>query len=155
MRAVNHAITGAIIGLVVSDPLVAVPVSVLSHYIMDAIPHHGEAVKTMSDKNKWIRSNRFRNLIYADAILCAILVLILALTRPFHWVLAAVCAFGAAAPDLLSINHYQKALEHKKWKSGWYTTFAGKIQWFERPIGALVEVAWFIAAVIVITPLLR
>jgi hypothetical protein len=155
MRAINHAMTGAIIGLVIGEPLAAIPVAFLSHYIMDVIPHHGEGEMGEKQKLEWIRSKLFRNLIYADALLCGLLVLVLAISQPAHWLLAAVCAFAAASPDLLSFNRYQKTLSKKGWKAGWYTKFAGNIQWFERPIGGFVELAWFIAAVIILLPILR
>jgi hypothetical protein len=153
MRAINHALTGSIIGLVIGKPAIAVPVALVSHYICDVIPHHGYgANKAVNDK--WMRSRAFRRLLYADAALCACLVLVLFLFKPQYWFLAAVCAFVAAAPDLLSINLYSKTLGDKQYKRGWYTKFAGKIQWFERPIGAVVEIAWFIAAVAILVPLL-
>jgi hypothetical protein len=155
MRSINHALTGALIGLVVTEPIVAIALSVASHYVLDVIPHHGATVTDEKSKNKWIASKFFRNLIYMDAVLCALLVLILGVNRPEHWLLAAICAFAAAAPDLLSFNRYQKTLEAKKWKAGWYSKFAGGIQWFEKPIGAVVEVAWFIAMIILLSPFVR
>ncbi len=151
MRAINHALTGAIIGIIVGEPLIAAPLAIASHFVLDVIPHHGQD----SSKQYWLKSKAFRYLIYLDAFLCAVLVLTLSLYRPNHWPLAAICAFLAAAPDLLSINHYQKVLAGKHWKAGWYTAFAGRIQWFERPIGAVVEVAWLIATLILIFPLLK
>lgn len=150
MRAINHALTGAIIGLTVGEPLVAVPAALASHYVLDVIPHHGED----GDKLKWLRSGRFESLLVIDALLCLGLVLALAFNHPLNWLLAAVCAFVAAAPDFLSINRYIKAREGKKWTGSWYTVWAGKIQWFERPIGAVVELAWFAGAIVLLAPLL-
>jgi hypothetical protein len=82
-------------------------------------------------------------------------VLILAFSGTRTWLLVAVCAFLAAAPDFLSINHYLKVRQHKKWKPGLYTSFAGKIQWFERPIGLVVEVAWAIGMIVILAPFLK
>jgi hypothetical protein len=151
MRAINHALTGAIIGFVVAEPLTALPIAVASHYVMDVIPHHGIDI---DDKPKLLRTNFFRNLIYVDVALCAVLVGVLAICHPRYWLLAAACAFAAAAPDFLSVNRYYSAIKHKPWKPGWYTAFASKIQWFEHPIGAFVEVAWFTAALIILIPML-
>lgn len=152
MRAINHALTGAIIGLTVSEPVVAVIAALVSHYVLDMMPHYSS--KT-DNKPKLLRSTLFKRLLYADAIGCIGLVLLLGVDRPLHWVLAAFCAFVAAAPDFLSINRYRTALKNKRWKAGWYTAWASRIQWFERPIGAVVEVAWFAAGVIVLLPFLR
>jgi hypothetical protein len=155
MRAINHALTGALIGLVVTEPAAAIPLSIVSHYVLDITPHHGLTVTDEKSRNKWIASKLFRNLIYIDAVLCSLLVLLLAASRPQYWLLAAFCAFFAAAPDLLSFNRYQKTLESKKWKAGWYSRFAAGIQWFERPIGGVVEVAWFVAMIIMLSPFFR
>ncbi len=155
MRAINHALTGAIIGLAIGEPLIAVPAAVASHFVMDAIPHHGDSGNQKA-RLEMVRSNFFRQLLYADAFLCFCLVLLLATNRPAHWFLAAVCAFAAAAPDLLSFNLYRRALSGKGLQPRTlYGKFASKIQWFERPIGAVVEVTWFVAALLFLLPFLR
>jgi len=41
MTATNHALTGAAIGLLVGEPLIAVPAAIASHFICDALPHYG------------------------------------------------------------------------------------------------------------------
>ena len=157
MRAINHALTGAIIGLTIGQPAIAVPVAIASHFILDAIPHEGVG-NNAKLKLRWVRSKLFRSLLYIDALLCGILVLLLATDHPKHWLLAAVCAFAAAAPDFLSINLYRRTQKNNSVKSlkptNLYNTFASKIQWFERPIGWVVEVAWFVGAVILLIPLL-
>jgi hypothetical protein len=150
VRAINHALTGAVIGLAVADPLLALPAAVASHFICDMIPHHGFS-DNPSDKDKNLRSKLFEASLYADALLCVGLVLVLALSGLKTWFLVSVCAFLAAAPDFLSINHYLKARAHKQWNPGAYTRFASKIQWFERPIGGIVEVAWAIAMITILT----
>src|SRR5487761_1750853 len=116
MRAINHALTGAFIGLVVGEPLVAVPVAVASHYVMDAIPHYGNN-RTQKARLQHVRGLLFRRLPYVDALLCGVLVLVMATDRPLHWFLAAVCAFAAAAPDLLSFNLYRRVLAGKGLKN--------------------------------------
>ncbi|MDB5170871.1 MAG: hypothetical protein JWO35_565 [Candidatus Saccharibacteria bacterium] len=150
MTAINHALTGAVIGLVVGQPLLALPMAVVSHYVCDALPHFG---LRMSNKLK-LKTNGFRNYLIVEAALCFLLVVMLAVLHPANWLLAAECAFLAAAPDFLSINRYLTTRAGKHWKPGLYSKFAGGIQWFERPIGAVVEVAWLIAAIIVMAPFL-
>lgn len=151
MRAINHALTGSIIGLIVAEPLAAIPLAVLSHYVCDVIPHFGRQLSVGEE----LRSNFFRNLLYADAVLCFGLVAVLAVVRPVHWPLAVVCAFAAAAPDFLSANRYMRIRSHRPWHAGRYSHFAAAIQWFERPIGAVVEVAWFIAGIVLLAPFLH
>jgi hypothetical protein len=151
MTATNHALTGALIGLVVGQPLLAVPLAVGSHFACDVLPHFGTG---LPDKII-LRTAAYRNYLIVEAFLCLTLVVILAVFQPQHWLLAAVCAFAAAAPDLLSINRYLKNRRGLKHQRGLYSRFAKRIQWFEQPIGAVVEVAWFIACIVLLIPFLR
>lgn len=112
MRAINHALTGAIIGLTIAEPLVALPVALMSHFVLDAIPHYGES---NPDTNAVLRSKSFKDALYVDAALCFVLVLVIVVARPLNWILAGVCAFIAAAPDFASIGRYIKVRAHKPW----------------------------------------
>ncbi len=143
MTVTNHALTGATIGLVVANPMVALPVAVLSHFVLDIIPHFG----LDDDIPEFLRSRGFTIFLISDAVLCVLLVGMLALVRPDNWLLASICAFLATSPDLLWINQYLKARQHKLWKPGLLSRFSIWSQWFQRPIGAAVEVAWFMAAI--------
>jgi hypothetical protein len=150
MRAINHALTGAAIGVLIGEPVIAVPLAFVSHYVCDVIPHHGRQQPETEELN----STSFRVLLLADFCLCVLLVLILTLQRPHYWVLAAICAFVAASPDLFSINRYRNARHGKPPKLNPYLRFASGIQWFERPLGAVVEIVWFIAMLIILVPIL-
>jgi hypothetical protein len=152
MRAINHALTGSIIGLTISQSELAIPLALVSHFICDMIPHYGGGRAAKAEE---IRSPLFQRLLYLDAILCGLLVLALALKHPFHWQLAAICAFVAAAPDMASIGQYRLAKSNKALRPGAYIRFANGIQWFERPIGAVVDLVWFIAGVFVVSIFLR
>ncbi len=151
MTAINHALTGAVIGLVVGEPLIALPAALASHFVCDALPHFGRRLPPAV----YLKTKSFRYYLVAEASLCALLVACLAIFQPQHWFLAAVCAFLATSPDLLQINKYLKMRRGQHWKRSAFARFAGGIQWFERPIGAVVEVAWFVAAIIIIIPFLR
>lgn len=150
MTATNHALTGAIIGIVIAQPAVAIPAALLSHYALDMIPHFG----TGKDERKVFKGNTFRNYLLTEAIICFLLVVILFLRQPVHWWLGALCAFVAAAPDLLSFNRYWRIRNGKKYTKGLYTRFASKIQWFEHPIGAVVEIAWAGAALFLLAKII-
>jgi hypothetical protein len=151
VTATNHALTGAIIGLVIGEPLIALPAALTSHFVCDALPHYGSS---MADK-AYLKTVRFRNYLMIDASLCVLLVICLVIFQPQHWLLASVCAFVATSPDLLWLNKYLKARRGQQWKRTAFAKFAGNIQWFQRPIGAIVEAAWFVAAVIILIPFLR
>lgn len=146
MTATNHALTGTAIGLIVGEPLLALPLALLSHYALDVIPHFGLGDEAV------FKTGGFKIYLLTEAIVCFLIVLGVFIFRPENWLLAVTCAFLAAAPDLLSINRFQKVNAGKVWQAGWYTSFAKHIQWFERPIGAVVEVAWAAAMIIIILP---
>jgi hypothetical protein len=142
VTATNHALTGALIGLVAANPIVAVPVSFLSHYVLDVIPHFGK-----SDDPDFIKTKFFRNYLMIDASLCILLVLVLAAAQPQYWLLASVCAFFATSPDLALIPRFVAAKKNKPYRPGAYNHFAARIQRYEKPEGGLVEFAWACMAI--------
>lgn len=154
MRDINHALTGALIGLTITRPVVAVPLAVVSHFICDALPHYDSELASVS-ASRWVVSNKFRTLLLADALLCVGLVVLLAVKQPAHWWLAAICAFAATSPDLLWINQFIHARQKRFWRPNAFSSFAVAIQWFHKPIGAVVEIAWFASAVVLLVPFLR
>ena len=152
MRAINHALTGAIIGLSIEQPAIALPLAFASHYVLDAIPHfdlYGDRT------NRWLKQKSFRVLLGVDALLCAALVAILVVSKPHNWLVAIMCAFLGALPDAFSFLRYKHVNDGQVHHANRYERFASKIQWFERPIGWVVEVAWFIGAIIVLVPLVH
>lgn len=42
MRAINHTITGATIGALIQNPVIALPIALISHLVLDIIPHSGD-----------------------------------------------------------------------------------------------------------------
>lgn len=146
MRAINHALTGAVIGLTIASPVIALPIAFLSHFVLDIIPHFG-----MDKENeKFMNSKIFALSLLLDSILCFILVIFLKINHPVNYTQAAICAFLAASPDLFSINLYIKKLTNNQWKPNIYSKFASTIQWFERPIGGVVEIVWFSAMIVIL-----
>lgn len=137
MTATNHALTGALIGLSIANPVLAISVAILSHFILDAIPHFG------FNNKQAIARNGFVVMLLADAMLCLSLVLLLGIAHPMHWILAAVSAFAAASPDFMWIPQFMRARAHKPQKTQRHILlFHHNIQWFQRPIGLIVEAAW-------------
>lgn len=155
MTATNHALTGALIGLVTGNAWIAVPAALASHFVCDAIPHFDVPGAT---REKRIGSKLFlRVQIIFGAVMCGLLVGTLASFHPGHWLLASVCAFVATSPDLLSIPRFVSVRRGDKdpvhrW---WLWQFHHRIQWFERPIGAVVEIAWFAGVMVLLAQFVR
>lgn len=145
MTATNHALTGSLIGLAVGVPLFAIPLAVASHFVCDALPHYGAGPYAAG-------TSRFKKLLIFDAFGAFLVVLTLALFQPQFWVLAALCAFFAASPDFMWIKKFVRAQrgEAPAIKQPLLLKFHAKIQWFERPVGAYFEVAWALAAAILL-----
>jgi hypothetical protein len=112
------------------------------------VPHFGTEGDAVGGK-------RFRKWLIADALLCVALVAFLLVVRPHYWWLAAVCAFVAAAPDLASAPRFFALQRGQRYQTAsTFIRLAKRIQWFERPIGAVVELTWFGAAVVVLASIL-
>lgn len=141
MTATNHAVTGALIGLIIGQPELALPLAFLSHFVCDAIPHYG------NEKSKtWSKS--FKRMLTIDGALCIALVAILAVNQPIHWLLAVICAFVATSPDFYWLPKYLYGLRHHQAPhENSLDRLLGSdgIQWFQKPIGAVVEAAWLVA----------
>ena len=155
MTATNHALTGAFIGLAVGNPWIAIPAAFVSHFICDVLPHYDVPGPS---KTARMRTKLFLNVqILLGGALCALIVLILAVSQPTHWVLASVCAFTATTPDLLFVPRYLQTVRtgHDPWEKNWFWRFHYRIQWFQEPIGALVEFAWTIGIILLALPFLR
>lgn len=150
MTATNHALTGTAIGLLIGQPLLAMPIALMSHFVCDAIPHFGA-----NDKQAIIKSKGFKRYLVVEAFLCFLIVLSLLILKPDHWLVASICAFLAAAPDLYWFKRFRAVNTGGQPPVNRFSKFASGIQWFQRPIGALVEVTWFAAALILVIPLTK
>jgi len=53
MTGTSHLATGAIIGVTVANPLIAVPAALMSHLILDTFPHYGEDVEN-PNQARWL-----------------------------------------------------------------------------------------------------
>jgi len=152
MTATNHALTGAFIGLAAGNPWVAIPAAFASHFICDAIPHFGQERNNM----KWLRSRFFKRMLLVDIVLCFAVAGMLVVVHPVHWFLAVVCAFLATSPDFYWVRKFRDAVANKPYqKPEGFGYFASVIQWFQKPIGAVVEVAWAIGMFVLLIPFLR
>lgn len=149
MTATNHALTGAIIGLTVGNPLAAIPAAFVSHFVLDSIPHFGfKGVKTDEELlgQRW-----FKALLITEATLCFMLVLVLAITQTKYWLVAAVSAFVATSPDLYSIPRFLKVngLSNKPVDMNWFRRFHDGIQ-TEKVWGAVIEAVWLVGALYIL-----
>ena len=143
MTATNHAITGAAVGLLIKVPLLAIPAAVLSHFVIDALPHfkvRGEILERNRNKLFWLA-----NLFDLGFAIMLFVILPIAL-RPFLpvWV-TATCMAAGIVPDAIWFWRVYEEIKTKLVKpKGRVSILHSRIQWSETPPGIVVEVLWFV-----------
>jgi hypothetical protein len=149
MTAPNHALTGALIGLAVPNMWLGIPLAIASHFLLDTIPHYGVAEGTSEEI---IGSRKFLYIqLVGGFVLCVMLVALLWWYEPAHWFSAAVCAFMATSPDLLSAPRYVSVKQGKKdpVQRWWFWRIHHGIQ-KEHSRYLPVEVTWFAVALLLL-----
>lgn len=151
MTAVNHAVTGAIVATAVSNPCVGLPLALLSHFILDALPHFG-AHTIAKPKTK-----EFRAILLTDTFLTTSFLLFVAFAgyrADLNWLVIVAGGFLGWLPDVMWYKHYQSDLrgEPKQWDR--VRSFHKKIQRWEVSWGWVVEILWFVAGVAILSRLI-
>jgi hypothetical protein len=149
MTASNHALTGALIAVVVNAPLPAVVLAFMAHFILDAIPHLGFG-KSVQIRNL---NPKFFKVLKLDVLLAAILLIaipILLRDNVAIW-LTFTCMFACMSPDLVWGWRFLNELRDRKVRpKSWFSRFHSWIQWSETPDGGYVEAIWLLSALFII-----
>ena len=142
MTATNHALTGAVIALAVKQPVLAVPLAFASHFVLDAIPHFGIHEDDHVKRNShWL----FRTVISIDTVLA---------NETTGWWVVLLGMLAGIAPDTIWIYRFIRLMRNKLVRPyGRVARFHQNIQWSEKPWGLGVEIAWMVAALVVISVL--
>lgn len=135
MTGSNHVVAGALIGAVVVQPAVAVPVALASHFVMDALPHYGD-----NNQNSWLNRN-FRYVLAIDGLVMLSFIVAILTMQPSNWPLLLLCAFVAVLPDAIWLPHYLADMRGNPIQPGPFARFSKWIQWGERPWGIYIEIA--------------
>jgi hypothetical protein len=140
MTITNHLLVGAIIGLTVSNPVVAIVLAFASHFAMDALPHFGyPGQKGYTEVLKY----RLSHLVIVGTFITSLAVVaILAITgHPF----ALLTGLVAASPDAIGLYNYlkydKKNIPARGFIKHFQVNFHRKIQRYERPWGLYIEIA--------------
>lgn len=135
MTATNHGMFGAFIAVgLQAHPVIAAAVAPWSHFLLDALPHYGDARLDL-------RGRKFFTILAIDALLAVVSTLIVAVFWSEIALLVIGCAFLAASPDLMWI--YYQYLRPDLSKKHQLARFHSWIQWSQTPKGFLFEVVWF------------
>jgi hypothetical protein len=148
----NHGITGAVIALTIKNPVLAVPLSFVSHFAQDLLPHHDYFA---GPNDQHLFSRKFNAMLVVDFLLSVSLVVALAILFPAHRWLIIICMIAAACPDLTqSYYHlYLSRIKKRKPKIDRLSKFHYSLQWAESSWGGLVEIAWATTGLFIILSL--
>jgi len=151
VTATNHAVFGALTVAVISNPVIGLPLALLSHFALDSLPHFG--AHTIAEPG----SREFNSILIFDITLgiCVILVVGLAGSRTgYPWWLLPVGAILGMIPDLMWLKHYRNDIhgEEKHWDKVRHVH--KKIQNWELSWGWIIEIIWYVATVGILSQVL-
>ncbi len=139
MTGSNHVVTGALIAVAVPQAVVAVPLALVSHFVLDALPHYGD-----NDRHSWL-NRHFMYVLAIDATISVGFLICLLIWQPANWVLMVVCALVSVAPDAIWIKYLMADRRGEDIPHSAFARFSKWIQWGERPWGIYIEIATLIA----------
>jgi hypothetical protein len=136
MTAINHAVTGSIIAAYIHEPLIALPLALVSHFVLDSLPHLGV------DSHD---TRLFKKVLTTDMILSILFLAAIAVFQPAYWLLIIGCALLAMSPDLMWLPLYIRELKHRPDRPfNLIMRFHQNIQEYEYAWGYLVEIPWLV-----------
>jgi hypothetical protein len=139
MTGLNHALTGALVAANINRPVIALPVALLSHFVIDAVPHWNYDLKPHIARRQLV--------MFADLALSLALLLVLAATVDANPYLVIAGGLLGILPDTMwlryfitgrpSIHGSPKRLINR------IRQFHFWIQWSETSKGFFMELLWF------------
>lgn len=135
MTATNHVATGALIGALVVNPWIALPVSFFAHFALDALPHYDGPGHT---------EKRFLYELSIDFGLATGILMSIFLLSPANWLVVIACAVACASPDLMWFRYWMAELKGEKRQLGRIASFHSRIQRYARHsfINLSIEIVW-------------
>ncbi len=133
MLAINHTATGAILGITLRRPELIVPIALISHFVLDVIPHHGNDIR-------FVRGHkRYNQKVALDGLASILLGLLLCLAAPHYTGVIVIGAFFAVLPDLFWPIALYITEDNFFWA---FFRFHKNIQTSETPEGIRMEIVW-------------
>lgn len=145
----NHILAGSLIGLNIKEPVLAIALSFVSHFVMDMLPHFGYP------GNKGYPEVLKHKLSYVIGILTflsTLWVIFILVSNNSYFPL--FCGFVATSPDIAGWYNYIAYEKKGQFAKGllklFQVQFHRGIQKFERPWGIYVEIVVFIVLLTVL-----
>lgn len=147
MLETPHVLVGATIASKIPNPLISIPLSLASHFVLERIPHWNPHLNTEKEKYGRI-TKKTKIFVIIDSTLALILGISIALTKSSNfWQITnyLFCCFFAILPDIVEAPYFFLNIENpliKKW-----INFQKSIQVDVSPIpGILTQLLTIIAA---------
>ncbi|MBI2588929.1 hypothetical protein HYW35_01850 [Candidatus Saccharibacteria bacterium] len=96
MTATNHALSGALIGAFLALP-VAIPVALVSHFVLDALPHYG------INHNHHSIPSTYKTVVFSDTAIALALAVTAAIFHKWDMLIAGSVAY---LPDVSVVSYY-------------------------------------------------
>jgi hypothetical protein len=130
MIGFNHALVGALIGKFLPLP-VAIPLAIISHFCLDALPHYGLPNHTRDASKFW------KILFIADFFATAGLIIPAVVS---HHYAVLTCGILAVIPDFVWVIRFLRTRSfNMNDNKSRYATWHAAIQHYERPWGIWIE----------------
>lgn len=113
MLELPHTLVGAAIATVIPNPLISLPLALLSHFITDYVPHWNPHLNTEL-KTLGEVSTRSKVIVMADAGLALMIGTYIA-ARSNNFIVVMLACFLAVAPDVAEIPYYFLGLKNISW----------------------------------------
>lgn len=130
-----HVIVGAAIASGIPNPIIALPLSFASHFVLDILPHWNPHLNTELKKYGHITVFS-RNLIYADTVFAIASLLVLSFSNP-NPIIIMLGGFLGTLPDLVEAPYFFLG-----WKTKfvmWWLRFQKAIQCDVSPLPGIVS----------------
>lgn len=140
MTATSHAVTGAAVATLVRQPLLALPLAFISHFVSDMVPHFGIDSKFGSRSMFWRLG--------IDGVVTVCIAIFLLISGVANAWFLALAGFIAMSPDLMWLYHGLK--KHSPADYGFFSRMHSGIQLYEKPLGIVIEIVWVAGCLIII-----
>lgn len=135
MTGFNHVLTGVTIAVVVKQPLLAPILSLISHFILDSLPHFGNHPDIVPYNRK------FKMYLVVEVVLILAVIMVSLALFPNLWWLIIACASLAFLPDFFWI--LESRLRPRLRFAETFYQFHTSIQKSEYPQGWIIELIYF------------
>lgn len=149
MLITNHVLAGAVIGVTIKEPSLAIVVAFTSHFVMDMLPHFGYPGRKGYPE---ALRHKLSYIVGAVTFISTLGIIFFLITK--HQWFPLICGFIAASPDIVGWYNYVAYEKHGRSATGilnlFQVQFHRRIQKFERPWCIYIEIVLAIILLLIV-----